>query len=39
MTLSQLMQRSLERDLQLDEGLGRSLLEQMRKEDRLATRY
>jgi hypothetical protein len=39
MTLSQLMRSRLKRDLQYDEGRGRMLLEQMRKEDRLASRY
>ena len=39
MTLSQLMRSRLKRDLQYDEERGRMLLEQMRKEDRLASRY
>jgi len=37
MTLSQLMWGRLKKDLRLDDGLGRRLLEQMRKEDPLAS--
>ena len=37
--LRETVSRRMKKDLQLDEGLGRRLLEQMRKEDRLATRY
>jgi hypothetical protein len=37
--LSQLVQHRQQRDLLCDEKLGRTLLEQMRKEDRLASSY
>jgi len=39
MRLSQLMWNRVKRDLPYDEDRGRVVLEQMRKEDRLASRY